>query len=72
MFKTVKKNEFLKNSEAKRGKLFQQRKHCTDNFVIQYKKCEIMANLNIYYLFATALVLIRSRHGKREKKLKKR
>ena len=29
-----------------------------------------MANLNIYYLFATALVLIRSRHGKREKKIK--
>ena len=30
-----------------------------------------MAKLNIYHLFATALVLIRSRRRKREKKIKK-
>ena len=31
-----------------------------------------MAKLNIYHLFATALVLIHSRRRKREKKLKKK
>ena len=31
-----------------------------------------MAKLNIYHLFATALVLIRSRRRKREKKKKKK
>ena len=31
-----------------------------------------MAKLNIYHLFATALVLIRSRRRKREKKSKKK
>ena len=31
-----------------------------------------MANLNIYYLFATAVVLIRAQHRKREKNRKRR
>ena len=70
MFKTVQKNEFRKNSKAKRGNCFNWENIVL--IILQYNiKSEIMAKLNIYHLFATALVLIRSGSQKREKKIKK-
>ena len=71
MFKTVQKNEFRKNSKAKRGNCFNWENIVL--IILQYNiKSEIMAKLNIYHLFATALVLIRSGSQKREEKNLKR
>ena len=72
MFKTVQKNEFRKNSKVKRGNCFNWENIVL--IILQYNiKSEIMAKLNIYHLFATAFVLIRSGSRKREeKKFKKK
>ena len=71
MLKTVWKNAFRKNSEAKIGNFFNRENIIL--IILQYNiKSEIMAKSNIYHLFATALVLIRSRCRRREKKTKKK
>ena len=62
------KNAFRKNIKKQKEEIVWTEKYCIDNFFNTIIKCEIIAKLNIYHLFATALVLIRSPSRKVEKK----
>ena len=71
MFKAVRKNTFRKNSRAKRGNCFNREYMVL--IILQYNiKSGIMAILNIYHLFVTAVVLIRSLRRRRKKNKRRR
>ena len=71
MFKTVRENEFRKDSKAKRGNCFNRGNIVLIIFWYNIKS-ETMAKLNVYHLFVIASALICSRPQKTEERRKEK